>query len=171
MVYSFSPAANTCADLSLCGSGYDTNLYIYDGSPALQVACNDDACGLQSQILGFTFLAGHTYYIVVDGWGGDSGPYSLAISPCPGPCVLPPCPPGSIAEGEPDCGPDYVDVTNGGCNSTPPVFTDIGCNAMVGVLTSTLRWATGKNFTVEEITCRGKGGQACSYRISKTPIE
>ncbi|HUS17775.1 MAG TPA: hypothetical protein VM536_22495, partial [Chloroflexia bacterium] len=49
--------------------------------------------------------------------------------------------------------------------------TDIGCNAMVGVLTSTLRWATGKNFLVEEISCRGKGGTSCSYRIAKTPME
>ena len=40
--------------------------------------------------------------------------------------------------------------------------TEIGCNAMVGMFTSTLRWATGKTFPVEEISCRGKGDSTCS---------
>jgi len=35
------------------------------------------------------------------------------------------CPPGSTMENEPLCGPGYIDVTNGGCNSTPNVFTEI----------------------------------------------
>lgn len=49
--------------------------------------------------------------------------------------------------------------------------TDIGCNAVVGALKATLRWATGKDFTVEEVICRGQGGDTCSYRVSKTPNE
>jgi predicted hydrocarbon binding protein len=49
--------------------------------------------------------------------------------------------------------------------------TDIGCNAMVGVFTATLRWATGKTFPAEEVTCRGKGDSTCSYRIGKQPID
>lgn len=35
------------------------------------------------------------------------------------------CPPGATPEGEPLCVTDYVDATNGGCNSTPNVFTEI----------------------------------------------
>jgi predicted hydrocarbon binding protein len=66
---------------------------------------------------------------------------------------------------------DYYIYSVGMCPYCYNRRTEIGCNAMVGVLTSTLRWATGKNFAVEEITCRGKGGQSCSYRISKTPID
>jgi predicted hydrocarbon binding protein len=69
-----------------------------------------------------------------------------------------------------DAGDHYI-YSVGMCPYCYNRHTDIGCNAMVGVLTSTLRWATGKNFAVDEITCRGKGGQACSYRISKTPLE
>jgi len=69
-----------------------------------------------------------------------------------------------------DAGDHYV-YSVGMCPYCYNRQTEIGCNAMVGVLTSTLRWATGKNFAVEEITCRGKGGQSCSYRISKTPID
>ena len=39
------------------------------------------------------------------------------------PCVT--CPPGGIPEGEPACGPDYIDTFNGGCNSSPSVFQPI----------------------------------------------
>ena len=49
---------------------------------------------------------------------------------CPAnPCLLCgiACPEGGIAEGEPVCGPDYDDQFNGGCNSVPPVFSDIDC--------------------------------------------
>ncbi|HMA33139.1 MAG TPA: hypothetical protein VKY74_01565 [Chloroflexia bacterium] len=66
---------------------------------------------------------------------------------------------------------DHYEYSVGMCPYCYNRHTDIGCNAMVGVLTSTLKWATGKNFTVEEITCRGKGGDTCSYRIGKTPTE
>src|SRR5262245_61853666 len=35
------------------------------------------------------------------------------------------CPPWGYDEAEPNCTTDYVDVTNGGCNSVPPLFTRI----------------------------------------------
>jgi hypothetical protein len=41
------------------------------------------------------------------------------------PCVE--CPPEGVPEGEPPCGPDYIDNFNGGCNSNPPVFQPIAC--------------------------------------------
>ena len=41
-----------------------------------------------------------------------------------GPCIVE-CPPNGIDEGEPDCGQDYVDMYNGGCNSVPEVFQAI----------------------------------------------
>ncbi len=44
-------------------------------------------------------------------------------------CVA--CPPEAIDEGEPDCHEDYVDVTNGGCNSDPPVFSPIACGQTI----------------------------------------
>jgi hypothetical protein len=43
------------------------------------------------------------------------------------------CPPGSIAENEPVCGTNYVDTTNGGCNSTPPVFSNLACTPAISV--------------------------------------
>lgn len=41
------------------------------------------------------------------------------------------CPAGSIPENEPDCADEYVDVTNGGCNSTPNVFGTIACGQTI----------------------------------------
>jgi hypothetical protein len=42
-----------------------------------------------------------------------------------------PCPGGSVQENEPLCGPNYVDTTNGGCNSSPAAFKDITCGQTV----------------------------------------
>jgi hypothetical protein len=43
------------------------------------------------------------------------------------------CPAGSIAEGEPDCFDGYIDNFNGGCNSTPNIFSLLpnGCNQTI----------------------------------------
>jgi chitodextrinase len=42
------------------------------------------------------------------------------------------CPPSSQIEGEPPCQDGYVDNFNGGCNSTPPVFSVASCNTICG---------------------------------------
>jgi hypothetical protein len=41
------------------------------------------------------------------------------------------CPPGSYIEQEPVCADEYVDIYNGGCNSTPNVFEAIECEVTV----------------------------------------
>ena len=63
MVYYFAPAAPARVTVSLCGSAahsdaFDTRLYVLadlaqrggGGRPLQALACNDDYCGLQSQI-------------------------------------------------------------------------------------------------------------------------
>lgn len=49
-----------------------------------QVNCNDDfsSCGTSSQI-SMTMNAGVTYYIIVDGYGSNSGAYSLSLTTTP----------------------------------------------------------------------------------------
>ena len=42
VVYSFTPDSDVDVDVDLCGSSYDTKLYIYD-SDLNRIACNDDA--------------------------------------------------------------------------------------------------------------------------------
>ncbi len=43
------------------------------------------------------------------------------------------------------------------------------CFVTVGAIQEALRWGTGKDFEVEEITCIATGQDACRYRIAKQP--
>jgi hypothetical protein len=124
VVYAYTAAADLVVNVSLCASSYDTKVYIFENVEGDVVCCNDDAdCGVtgyQSFMENVFLYAGNTYYFVVDGYNEDCGEYVLEIS------VLDPCninpPAGAIYEGEPVCGPGYIDAFNGGCNSDPAVF-------------------------------------------------
>jgi hypothetical protein len=115
VVYSFLPPTDMTVDVNLCGSGYDTALYIYEAGGGT-VACNDDYCALQSEVDGVALTAGVMYYIVVDGFAQSCGSYSLSVREAV-PCDLT-CPAGGQQEGEPPCVDGYVDWYNGGCQYT-----------------------------------------------------
>ncbi len=136
VVYEFTPGADMVVTIDLCASGYDTKVYVYENSetPGSPFACNDDGCpGYRSLIEDLTIFGGNTYYIVVDGYGGEAGDYVLDMYEYEPP---PPfeCPPGASIEPE-DCGDD----TNGGCNMTVPQFTTIACGDTV----CGYSWASG----------------------------
>jgi hypothetical protein len=135
VVYSYTPAVDGLVNLYLCDSYYDTKMYIYENTytPGFPYACNDDACSgpnfpfsWLSALEGVPVVAGNTYYIVVDGYGGDCGEYIFQMEEDV-PCVVE-CPSGALVEGEPDCFDNYVDTYNGGCNSTPFVFQNLDCS-------------------------------------------
>ena len=120
VVYSFTPSQDSVISVDLCGSGYDTKTYIYD-EYLNTVICNDDfyfddECGVLISNKKYENLAGgQLYYIVVDGYGGDAGPYELMIDEFHI-CHLE-CYPDAVDEGEPELHDGYVDMFNGGCNS------------------------------------------------------
>jgi len=147
VVYSYTPAVNEVVDITLCnGSGYDTKLYVYQGScPGVLVACNDDACpGYVSELLNVSLTGGNTYYIIVDGYGGDCGNYIIDITSYQ-PCDVV-CPGGGIPEGEPVCYDEYVDNYNGGCNTPPNYpFQNINCNTTICGTSGTYLF-TGLNY-------------------------
>lgn len=126
VVYSFVPGANTTISVDLCASSYDTKVYIYQNAVGNLIACNDDAgCGYsgwQSLVENIALVGGNTYYIVIDGYGGASGEYVMAVEEFQ-PCVLT-CPGGALLEGEPPCVDNYYDAYNGGCNSVG--WTEVG---------------------------------------------
>jgi hypothetical protein len=127
--------------IDLCGSNYDTGLYVYDADHSV-VECNIDyyfgpPCGVYvSCIESAELSAGEFYYIVVTGMSGDSGDYVFSVTENI-PCDI--IPPGeAVYEGEPPLEDGYVDYYNGGCNS--PEF-DNPFQELVGNAQGTLVFA------------------------------
>jgi hypothetical protein len=122
VVYKYIATWATTIAIDLCGSSYDTKLYVYDDGLNL-IACNDDfyfdaPCGVYvSRLENVQLNAGTTYYIIVDGYGTAYGDYVLEVVPFMLPCYEP----YPDSEGEPPLMDDYADTYNGGCN-TPPDY-------------------------------------------------
>ncbi len=122
VVYRYVSPYWQLVSIDLCGSAFDTKVYVYNGGLGL-IACNDDfytgpPCGqFVSRLDHLGLNAGETYYIVIDGYGGSFGDYQLSISWQTGPYAF--CQDDDVLEGEPPLGDGYVDTFNGGCN-TPP---------------------------------------------------
>jgi hypothetical protein len=134
VVYTFTADGDGAIDVDLCGSSYDTKVYVYDVNLNL-IACNDDfyfddVCGVYvSKIENMPIMDGMQYYVIVDGYGTDFGDYVINIDTFE-PCVVD-CPAGGVPEGEPMLEDGYVDNFNGGCNSAgfpfQPVTADVFC--------------------------------------------
>lgn len=139
------PAGVTGITVSLCGSSYDTGVYIYNSSMT-QIACNDDYCGLQSQLDNVPVTAGQTYYIIVDGYSSASGAYVISVEAYV-PCVLT-CPAGAFLENEPPLVDNYVDNWNGGCNTPGYPFETILSETGDTVLCGVSGWylSSGSNY-------------------------
>jgi len=133
VVYSFAPVTDMEISIDLCDSWYDTKLTVYEDNSSNLHACNNDGCGGPNypwEYLSFIdcvhVSAGHRYYIVVGGYVNQCGDYELHVSQCE-PCIIDP-PPGAQVEDEPICYDDYIDHSNGGCGSFPPVFDTLACS-------------------------------------------
>jgi hypothetical protein len=124
------------ATVTTCSlASFDTALAVFSGNcgAATQVACNDDACGLQSSIT-FPVLTGEQFLIRISGFGSASGSGSVSITVANANCAA--CPGGAtVIENEPECGHEGgggpFDSVNGGCNSSPPAFTSISVGDLV----------------------------------------
>src|SRR6266446_4407472 len=90
VVFQWTPAVSGTATIQTCGAGttFDSVLYMRSGlcASGAEVACNDDACtnstGLfRASRLTPTVTAGQTYFVVVDGYGGAQGTFSLTVTP------------------------------------------------------------------------------------------
>lgn len=80
--YTFTPSCNGPVTISLCGSSFNTELYLLNSGGTL-LASNSDFCGSQSQLTYTLIDAGVTYYIVVEGFSVFEGTYSLNVSQTP----------------------------------------------------------------------------------------
>jgi hypothetical protein len=143
-VYQFTPDFDGCVTVDLCGSNYDSMLWIVAADQTTIVAWNDDgaACdATQSQISWMNIYNGELLYYVVDGYGGQAGDFVLDVfvRDCPPP---PECPPGAILEGE-GCSDPYDDNYNNGCNGSL-IWQEIACSdAQIVVCGTTFNHYTG----------------------------
>ncbi|WP_437680082.1 MXAN_6577-like cysteine-rich protein [Sorangium sp. So ce131] len=78
-VYSFTAPEEGYYTFDLGGSRYDTVIAVFDGDcTGVELDCNDDFIGLQSLVT-VLLEAGQTVVVVVDGYGDNSGDYTLTI--------------------------------------------------------------------------------------------
>ena len=118
---------------SLCNTVPSWDTYIYLGTTSCQadIGFNDDGgagCGLLSKIT-VTIPAG-VYYLDVEPYtAGTCNAYQLDVTEVQA-CVVT-CPPNAIPEGEPDCYDGYVDNFNGGCNSTPNIYSEVAAGQTI----------------------------------------
>jgi len=141
--YFLADDGDTIQTVFTCGSWcYECSYYIYDGLG--QVIGSDGLGGVNP--VGITTVGNCSGTLVgrccLDPWpacqdlaygdcidlGGDfAAGLNCIDNPCPEPCD-PYCEPN---EGEPDCYDEYVDVTNGGCNSDGYPFGAIACGETI----------------------------------------
>ena len=80
--YSYTATSTDNVQIDLCGSSYDTALTVYSGSCAAlnEIQCNDDSCGLQSQVTVNGVSVGDQFLIRVAGFAGSTGFGTLNIT-------------------------------------------------------------------------------------------
>jgi hypothetical protein len=140
--YELTINEDTVVNVNLCSeqSDYDTYLRLYEGCPTeggMEIASNDDSCGLQSSI-DMPLTAG-VYWVVVEGYSSNEGNFGLSV-------ICSNCDPiacEGTEEVEPNNGPDdssFNTITDGEtvCGS---VWADAG--------TRDLDWF---EFTLQETT-------------------
>ncbi len=88
--FCYTASCTGTATARLCGSIYDTEIAAYNDctcpTSASAIACNDDACGLQSEI-NFPVSACGSYLLRVGGFNGAQGTGTLTVSCQPAPLV------------------------------------------------------------------------------------
>lgn len=81
--YRYYASCTGQATVRLCGSSYDTKLAVYPNictaRPGHTLACSDDACGAQSEVI-FSAQTGQYYMIRIGGYNGAQGWGILDIS-------------------------------------------------------------------------------------------
>ena len=83
VAYSFTAPNDAIYRFDTFGSNYDTMLFALDmPCGGMELACNDDTNGLQSQIE-LNMTAGQTVAIIVDGFAGNTGDFTLNIQEIP----------------------------------------------------------------------------------------
>lgn len=77
--YRYTATTTGLATVETCGATFDTILQALDACGGAELACNDDACGLQSRVT-FDVVNGGVYTIRVSGYNGARGTGNLNVT-------------------------------------------------------------------------------------------
>ncbi len=131
-VFVFTPTTSGNISATIVSGSTYTGLFLYEGCPIASYCAGtgnkcigyaNDASGNKS-ICGYV-IAGRTYYLVVDSWGGCV-PYSISITAptsnftgatCANPVVISALPFSAVNENTACFGNDYSNYTTGSCGS------------------------------------------------------
>ncbi len=173
-VFAYRPRAAGQLCASALGSGFDTLVYVRrtrcrDGE---EVVCNDDAAGVLQSEATFDAVAGEQYFIFVDGFGGSSGDFILALSA--GACGADPgcdgdddCAAGTVCvdgqceigcREDADCDGGQVCVQTACVDPGPRPVGDGTCLRPIPVVEGVTRGTTVGQLNVHEGTCSSAGG-------------
>ncbi len=163
--YSFAGDGNIIT-LSLCGSAFDTKMGVFSGTCAglTCVIGNDDFCGLQSQVT-FTSVVGTNYFVLVTGFGTNSGTFTLART-CIVPCSGTPSA-GTISGPATSCGANSVTLALSGNTIGSGISIQWKSAAVSGGPYTNISGATnasyiftpspGTTFYIATVTCANSG--------------
>jgi hypothetical protein len=132
----------TCADVSIemCATSENAStagiVYMPDcnctsyviASSVAWIACPSGFNGVTMGWTGVTLPVIYFPAYLINGTGAGIG-FDLKITVVE--CPVCPCAGTETPEGEPTCFDEYVDATNGGCNSSPNVFGTIACGETI----------------------------------------
>lgn len=167
-LYSITPQATNTYTISLCGSSYDTGLILRTGGTCpgtTQVDCSDDFCGVSSQLT-VLLNGGQIYWIVVDGWNGGSGSFTLNVSvpafinDCPGTVIdtLPYVSSGNTCNDN----NDFLNCVGGTSRDTVYVFTaTANGDILVSLCNGGAQYDSGLEIRSDGV-CPGSNHVACN---------
>ncbi len=114
--FEWAPTSNGSWIFSLCGSGYDTLIQVWDAAGTTSLQCNDDACGFQSEVTVPGMVSGVNYLIQVGGFAtSSSGTGTLTItSGLPAPANDDMASPTVLPDGANNLAIDTAGATNDG---------------------------------------------------------
>ena len=91
IVYSYTPVADECVDITLTNTDIYVGVFVLDAcpdDPAANCVDSDTQSGGNPAISGVNLTGGTTYYIVISTWPApDSTPFDLEIAACTPPPV------------------------------------------------------------------------------------
>ena len=159
--YSFTGTGTSeLVTVSLCnGTAYDSLIRVFDACGGNEIAVNDDACGLQSELT-FTSDGTSTYLIMIEGFGSSSGTFNLEIT-----CAQPPVNDDCSNALPITCGDTVVGTTiNATIDDTVAPTCDTGVTSP-GVW-YTFTDASGLVSDVTITMCSGAGGADYDSKLS-----